>query len=187
MEPMWSVPLTSVLCAVLLLAPPARAESTNPLNDLVDAAAQRLQVAEDIAGAKWLAGAPVEDPARVQLQLTALAAAARAQHLDPEYVTQVFTDQIDATQVLEHHWFAQWKRTPASAPTSAPDLVSSRTRIDGLNQVMLAEIGRQWRQLNALDCAARRDEATRDVGATRLFDEVYQQALTAVTRDYCLR
>ena len=186
---MWShrSTLAAALCAALLLAPPARAYSTNPLHDLIDAAAQRLQVADDVAAAKWLAGAPVEDPDRVQLQLTALASAARARHLDADYVTTVFTDQIDATQVLEHHWFAQWKRNPASAPATAPDLMASRARIDGLNQVMLGEIGRQWQQLNALDCAARRDEAVDDVGANRLFDDVYRQALTAATRDYCLR
>lgn len=184
---MWShrSTLASALCVVLLLAPPARADSTNPLNDLVDAAAQRLQVADDVAAAKWHSGAAIEDPARVQQQLVALTSAAQVEHLDPEYVTRVFTDQIGATEAAEHYRFAQWKLDLAAAPAAAGDLVASRARIDGFNHAMLTLIGLQWQQLHAPDCTARRDEAVREVSATRQLDEFYRQALTAATRDYC--
>ncbi|MEB3069725.1 chorismate mutase [Mycolicibacter sp. MYC017] len=173
-----------VIGSVALLAPPvAHADTT--LTDLVDAAAGRLQVADDVAAAKWHSGAAIEDPARVHQQLVALASAAQVEHLDPDYVTRVFTDQIDATEAAEHYRFAQWKLDPAAAPAAGPDLAAPRAKIDGFNRVMLTQIGLQWQQLHAPDCAARRDEAVRDVGAARQLDEFYRQALTAATRDYC--
>lgn len=179
--------VVTVTCAVALLtaAAPARADDASPLADLVDAAAQRLQVADDVAAAKWHSGAAIEDPARVHQQLAALASAAQAEHLGPDYVTRVFTDQIGATEAAEHYRFAQWKLDPATAPAAAADLAASRTRIDGFNHVMLTQIGWHWQQLHAPDCAVRRDEAVRAVGATRQLDEFYRQALAAATRDYC--
>lgn len=163
----------------------AHADST--LTELVDAAAQRLQVADDVAASKWHAGAAIEDPARVEQQLTGLATAAAAEHLDADYVRQVFTDQIDATESAEHYRFAQWKLDPAAAPAGAPDLAASRARIDGFNRVMLTQIGLRWQQLHAPDCGAQLDEATRDVSIARQLDPFYRQALTAATRDYCAR
>ncbi|MEB3020524.1 chorismate mutase [Mycolicibacter sp. MYC098] len=173
--------------AVVLLTAPPVARADNTLAELVDAAAQRLQVADDVAALKWRTGAAVEDPARVQQQLTALATTAAAEHLDADYVRRVFTDQIDATEGAEHYRFAQWKLDPATAPAGAPDLAASRARIDGLNRVMLSQIGLRWQQLHAPDCATQLDEATRDVSVTRQLDPFYRQALTAATRNYCAR
>ncbi|SNV55309.1 chorismate mutase [Mycolicibacter terrae] len=177
----------SAICAVTLLSGPfpSRADTPNPLAELVDAAAQRLQVADDVAASKWLTTAPIEDPARVQQQLTALVAAAQADHLDADYVRRVFTDQIGATEAAEHYRFAQWKLDPAAAPAAAPGLAVSRARIDGFNHVMLTQIGLRWEQLHAPDCDARLDEATRDVSVARQLDPFYRQALTAATREYC--
>lgn len=177
----------SAICAVTLLGGhcPARADTANPLAELVDAAAQRLQVADDVAADKWHSGAAIEDPARVQQQLTALASAADAEHLDADYVRRVFTDQIAATEAAEHYRFAQWKLDPAATPAGAPDLAASRARIDGFNRVMLTQIGLRWQQLRAPDCGAQLEEATRDVSAARQLDPFYRQALSSATRDYC--
>ncbi|MCV7384888.1 chorismate mutase [Mycolicibacter longobardus] len=187
MVPVRSGPLTSAICAALLLAapPPARADDASPLSELVDAAAQRLQVADDVAAVKWQTRGAIEDPARVQQQLASLAAAAESEHLDAGYVTQVFTDQIEATEAVEHHRFAQWTLNPATAPAVAPDLAISRARIDGFNHVMLDQIGLRWQQLHSRECAAQLDQATRDVSDARHLDEFSRQALTAATRDYC--
>jgi chorismate mutase len=42
----------------------ANAETDNPLRPLVEASAQRLQIAEKVALAKWYSGARVEDASR---------------------------------------------------------------------------------------------------------------------------
>jgi chorismate mutase len=179
--------LTPAICAVLVLAvvPAARADTLNPLAELVDAAAQRLQGADDVAANKWLTTAAIEDPARVQQQLAALAAAAETDHLDAGYVTRVFSDQIAATEAVEHYRFAQWKLNPAAAPAAAPDLAASRARIDGFNHEMLSQIGLRWQQLHAPECTAQLDEAIRGVSAGRQLDEFDRQALSSATREYC--
>lgn len=180
--------LISAICAVTLSVPaPAGADGVPPLSDLVDAAAQRLQVADDVAAIKWQTGGAIEDPARVGQQLAKLATEAAGKNLDPDYVRRIFADQIAATEAAEHYRFAQWKLDPAAAPSTAPELAASRARIDGFNQVMLAQIGQRWELLHSPDCAGELGEATRTVSVTRQLDEFYRRALETATRDYCLR
>ena len=104
--------------------------SHQPLTALVDAAAQRLQVAEPVAALKWHAHGAIEDPARVQQELAKLGAEATAEHVDPDYVTRVFGDQIDATEAIEYSRFAELEAEPDGAPAAAPDLSASRSAID---------------------------------------------------------
>lgn len=178
--------LVSVSCALVALAgAQARADDANPLDALVDAAAQRLQVADPVAAVKWHTGGAIEDPERVRNQLSALSMAATAEHVDPDYVTRIFTDQIAATEAVEHYRFAQWKLDPSAVPATAADLSASRAQIDALNHVMLTEIGLQWVRLHAPECAAELDQAKRAVGDARQLDEFYQQALSAATGAYC--
>ena len=94
--------LLPAIGAVTLLAipVPSRADTANPLAELVDAAAGRLQVADDVAAVKWRTGGAVEDPVRVQQQLAKLADDAARNDLDPAYVQRIFGDQIDATEAV---------------------------------------------------------------------------------------
>jgi chorismate mutase len=171
--------------AVALLAAPARADAANPLHELVDAAAQRLQIADPVAAVKWHTHGLIEDPARVQQELTTLRADAAGKHVDPDYVARVFGDQINATEGIEYRRFADWKLDPASAPASSPDLAASRAAIDGLNQTMLSQIAANWGPLRAPECAATLEAARRDVAAARQLDGLYQQALATATQSYC--
>ena len=120
-----------------LVAAPARADNTSPLTELVDAAAQRLQIAEPVAAFKWSTHGAIEDQDRVQQELAKMAAQASARHVDPDYVTRVFGDQISATEGIEYSRFADWKLNPGAAPGGSADLSASRSAIDDLNQTML--------------------------------------------------
>ncbi|WP_420715876.1 chorismate mutase [Mycobacterium sp. 663a-19] len=173
----------AVLAAVL--ATPARADDTSPLTELVDAAAQRLQAAEPVAAAKWRTHGAVEDPGRVQQELAEIAAEATARHVDPDYVTRVFGDQIDATEAIEYRRFADWKLDPASATAGSPDLSASRSAIDALNETMLTQIVANWDLLHAPACAPQLQAASSGVVRARGLDALYQQALTSATRSYC--
>ena len=117
----------------MLGAPDAGADVTSPLQALVDAAARRLQTADPVAASKFRTGGQVDDPQREQQVIDAVTADAALAHIDAGYVHNVFRNQIDATDSLEHSRFAQWKLDPASAPASAPDLSASRATIDTLN------------------------------------------------------
>lgn len=179
-------PGLAVAVATLLAgATPARADATSPLTELVDAAAQRLQIAEPVAAVKWSTHGDIDDPTRVQQELNKLGADATAQRIDPGYVTRVFTDQINATEAIEYARFADWQRNPSDVPAAPPDLSASRSTIDGLNQTMLTQLVRDWDLLHSPACAPQLDVARSDVIQRRQLDNLYQQALSAATESYC--
>jgi chorismate mutase len=164
---------------------PAQADDGGPLTALVDAAAERLRTAEPVAANKWNTKGPIEDPARVEQVLTAVATDASARGVDPQRVRRIFADQIAATEAIEYSRFAQWKLDPAAAPTTAPDLASSRQVIDGLNRTMVEQMAAQWPVLQSPACLDRVRDATDRVANARELDALYRQALWFVTRSYC--
>lgn len=173
------------MIAAVPIAPAAADPQGEPLYALVDAATQRLQTADAVAASKWLGGGPITDPARVQQVLAAVSADAESLNVPGDYVTRVFTDQINATEAIQYSRFSWWKLDPAAAPTSAPDLSSSRALIDGLNHRMVGEIAAQWPVLHSPDCPIRLGAAKAAVAGDRGLDPLYVQALDSATRDYC--
>lgn len=171
--------------ALLVPNTSAVAQPENPLVHLVDAAAQRLQVAEPVAASKLQTGGPIQDPQREQQVLDAVAHHATTRQIDPDYVTAVFRDQIDATVAIEYTRLAQWKFDPASAPVGAPDLATSRATIDGLNRVMVAEMADEWDVLHSPVCVADLEAAKAVVIHARALDPLYRQAIDLATRNYC--
>ena len=137
----------------------ARGDDANPLLELVDAATQRLQTAEPVAASKWKTGGSIEDPQRVEQVLGAVSADAKGRGVDVDYVRQIFTDQIHATEAIEYTRFAQWKLDPASAPGVAPDLAASRATIDRLNGEMVEQVALHWSVLHSPDCNGTLDDA----------------------------
>lgn len=176
--------LVGVSCALLVWAPAATADEPDPLYALVDAATQRLQVAEPVAAAKWVTGGSIEDPQRVGAVLDAVAAQAEQAAIDPGYVRTVFGDQIAATEAVEYSRFADWK-FDGGAPTAAPDLAESRGLIDALNRQMVEQIAAQWPLLHSAQCRGEVDRAVQQVADRRQLDGLYRRALSAATRSYC--
>jgi chorismate mutase len=171
--------------AVMPTTAPARGDDANPLLDLVDAAAQRLQTAEPVSATKWINGGSIDDPPRVEQVLAAVSADATGRGIDPDYVRQMFTDQIDATEAIEYTRFGQWKLDPGSAPRIAPDLAASRATIDGLNTEMVEQVALRWSVLHSPDCNRMLDDATTAVTTARMLDPLYQQALAFSSQSYC--
>lgn len=163
----------------------AHADPSTPLFKLVDDATQRLQTADPVAASKYRTGGAVDDPPREQQVIDTVTADAATDHIDPAYVKDVFRSQIDATDSLEHSRFAQWKIDPAHAPSSAPDLSSSRNAIDALNREMVDDIAAQWDALHSPGCSTDLGEALKEVIAQRRLDGLYQQALGYATHLYC--
>jgi chorismate mutase len=175
----------AVVAMAVLSATPVRADDTSPLFALVDAAAERLQVAEPVAAFKWRAHVAIEDPERVQQELSRLSAEASAENIDPEYVTRVFGDQVSATEAIEYRRFADWKLDPASAPTAPADLSASRSAIDDLNNKILSQVALNWGLLHSPACARQLDNARGATIRARRFDDLYRRALSTATRSYC--
>ena len=171
--------------------PLARADESptppgTPLFELIDAATQRLQTADPVAATKWLTGAAITDPARVQQVLETVSTDAETAGVPGDYVAALFTDQINATEAIQYSRFSAWKLDPTTAPVSAPDLGASRALIDGLNGRMLALIAADWPVLGAPDCPILLDAARTAVTQARQLDPLLQQALESATRSYCL-
>lgn len=156
-----------------------------PLYELIDAATQRLRTADAVAASKWLNGGPITDPARAQQVLDAVAADAESSGLPTDYVSRVFTDQINATEAIQYSRFSWWKLDPLAAPSVAPDLSASRAQIDGLNRRMVAEVAEQRPVLQSADCPARLAAAKSAVADAWALDPLYRQALDSATRSYC--
>jgi chorismate mutase len=167
------------------IAAPARADAAEPLYNLVDAAAQRLQTADAVAANKWLTGGPITDPARVKQVLDAVSSDAQSHGVPTDYVTRAFTGQINATEAIEYSRFAGWKFDPSGAPSSAPDLSALRSVIDRLNQQMVDQMAEQWPLLNSPGCGPALATAKTVVVGERRFDDLYRTALDAATRTYC--
>lgn len=177
----------AVIGGLAMLVAPVRADAASPLTPLVDAAAQRLQVAEPVAAYKWNRRGAIEDPARVEQELATLGEEADAEHVDRDYVARVFGDQIGATEAIEYTRFADWKLNPAGAPADSPDLSASRSAIDAFNRTMLSQISANWNLLHSPECAAQRDAARSGVIRDRQLDSLYQKALSSATQSYCQR
>ncbi len=180
------LPICGVVAGSLaMLAAPARADTVSPLAPLVDAAAQRLHVAEAVAAYKWNTHGAVEDPVRVRQELAKLGDEAVAEHIDRDYVSRVFGDQISATEAIEYSRFADWKLNPGDAPVDSPDLSASRSAIDGLNRAMLTQISANWALLHSPACAPQLDAARSGIIAERQLDGLFQRALWSATHSYC--
>lgn len=177
--------IVAMAVTAVTAAGPVSADPGDPLYDLIDAAAQRLQTADPVAASKWLSGGPITDPARVAQVLAQVATEAEKDGVPTDYAKLVFTDQINATEAVQYSRFAGWKFEPATAPTVAPDLSASRALIDGLNHRMVDQIAAQWPVLQSPQCAADLAGAKATVAAERGFDDLYRAALDAATRSYC--
>lgn len=177
--------VAAAVLSSLIVTPTARADEPSPLYALVDAAAQRLATADPVAAFKWVGGGAIEDPPRVEQVLDTVGADAAGRGIDEQYVRTAFTDQVHATEGIQYIRFGQWKFDPAVAPTTAPDLSTSRAAIDGFNRTMVSEMALQWASLRGPDCTRELDDATRAVESDRRLDPLYQQALTFATRSYC--
>ncbi|MGZ5378817.1 MAG: chorismate mutase [Mycobacterium sp.] len=175
----------ALLAGQVALAPAAAAQPFFPFQQLVDAAAQRLATADPVAAAKWINGGPITDKARADQVLDSVAADATSHGIDPQYVREVFTDQIAANEGVQYTRFGQWKFDPGTAPASAPDLAESRTQINGLNKTLVNEIALHWNSLHSQGCSQDLSDAKAAVVAARGLDPLYQQALTSATHSYC--
>jgi chorismate mutase len=140
------------MAVILPAVPPAHADDTGSLADLVDVAAQRLQAADPVAASKWLNGGPITDPARVRQVLADVAAAAESAGVPSSYATAVFTDQINATEAIKYSRFAEIARGlpilngPGCVATlaSAKDSVALQRALDPLYRQALDTATRSY-------------------------------------------
>ncbi|WP_151484038.1 chorismate mutase [Streptomyces albicerus] len=123
---------------------PASAPASLPasaLTSLTELFAERLLLADKVAAAKYGTDLPIDDPARERQILDDVAARAAGLGLDPDSVTAVFRDQIEANKLVQRGLYARWDAHPDERPTERPDLAKEvRPALDLITTRLLAAL-----------------------------------------------
>ena len=127
-----------VILSLLLTscATPPLPEESEPVVALM---AQRLQLAHDIAWAKWAGGFPVRDPARETAVLEKLILQGEAAGIDEVLVSHFVRAQIEASCLEQEAWMEKWRKGTPPPAGEPPTLDSLRKQIDRLSSLLIAE------------------------------------------------
>lgn len=111
------------------------------LAPLADLAAQRVQIGDKVAAAKFGTDQPIDDPAREQQILDSVAARSIELGIDPAATVRFFRAQIDANKVVQRGLYALWTEHPELRPTDRPDLINEvRPELDRITTELLNEL-----------------------------------------------
>lgn len=179
-----------MLCAasLLLVLLPAPASASSGLWDLTDLAAQRLQIADKVAAAKFGTPSPIDDPVREQQILDSVAAKAPGLGLDAAGVVRFFRDQIEANKAVQRGLYARWTEDPGTRPPGRPDLGTEvRPVIDRLNAGLLSELAETRDARARRSCDARLAVTVRLTDARRGLDRLHSVALGESVQSACAR
>lgn len=121
--------------------PTVRYADQAAVEELALAIDERLAVMRDVAAAKFVSGAPVQDAAREAVVLQQVGERARALGLDPAAVQAFFSAQMRHARMAQEQWLARWRAAGACEPCAAPvPLATVRERIDAANERQLAAL-----------------------------------------------
>ncbi|WP_338898213.1 chorismate mutase [Streptomyces sp. TG1A-60] len=167
-------------------APPRTVAGAGSLTALTDLFAERLLVADKVAAAKYGTATPIDDPVREKTILDDVAARAAGLGLDPQAVTAVFRDQIEANKLVQRGLYARWDAHPEERPTERPDLVKEvRPVLDRITTQLLTAL-QETRTLRAgTSCGPRlRVAAVRSAFGHRL-DRLHAEGLVRASASVC--
>lgn len=159
-------------------------ERTVRLRPIVELAAQRILLADDVAADKHATGAPVEDLPREAVVLGAAAARARELGLDPEAARAVVGDQIRASKAVQTRLLHQWATGIPARPSRA-DLGTLRRSLDVLTDDLLIELNRSAGELTGPTCRASIERARRDVELEHGLGALHVDALGVAVGSLC--
>ncbi|MXM67013.1 chorismate mutase [Streptomyces sp. HUCO-GS316] len=145
----------AALTAAALLAAPgpaAAAPAPSSLRPVATLSAERLATADLVAAAKWGTDSPVDDPAREQQVLDAVAAQAEQIGADPDEARRIFRDQIEANKIVQRGLHRWWSVHPEQAPTTKPDLNVVRQKINRINTELVQALAVSTPQRAAPSC-----------------------------------
>jgi len=176
----------------VLAVPTAQAEGTGgwpaleTLEPLTDLAAERVQVADKVAAAKFGTPAPIDDPAREAVVLNTVRTLSVQMGIDPEVSVAIFADQIEANKQVQRGLYALWTAHPELAPTERPDLVKEvRPILDRITTGLLEQIKATLHARAHASCDGRLIAARAHVVHHRDLDTLHSSALTRALPSVC--
>jgi chorismate mutase len=126
------------------------------LGPLTELFAERLLLADKVAAAKYGTDKPIDDPARERQILGDVAARAVGLGLDPDAVTAVFRDQIEANKLVQRGLYARWEAHPEERPAERPDLNTEvRPALDRITTELLTALKDTQAVRDTRACEAR--------------------------------
>ncbi|WP_434093029.1 chorismate mutase [Streptomyces lasiicapitis] len=155
------------------------------LHPLSALSAQRLATADLVAAAKYGTGSPIDDPAREQQVLDAVARQAAEVGADPAATVRIFRDQIEANKVVQRALHRKWDADPASAPTERPDLAKVRAEINRINGELVRAIAAATPARTSPYCSAVLTVTTAHVRHEQRLDALHTVALLRASRSLC--
>jgi chorismate mutase len=115
--------------------------ATDRLQPLVEASAQRLVIAEQVALAKWDSGTAVEDTSREAQVIASAVTAGESKGLDPAVVSNFFRAQVDANKLVQYSLLAEWRRLGRAPDHKPVNLAGTiRRELDQLGTELIAEL-----------------------------------------------
>lgn len=167
-------------------APPRTVPGARSLSAVTDLFAERLLVADKVAAAKYGTTTPIDDPVREKAILDDAAARAAGLGLDPDAVTAVFRDQIEANKLVQRGLYARWDAHPEERPTERPDLVKEvRPVLDRITTRLLSAL-QETRSLRAgASCRPRLRAAAVWSAIGQRLDRLHGQGLARALPSVC--
>ncbi|MEH3021612.1 MAG: chorismate mutase [Pseudomonas oryzihabitans] len=158
---------------------------TAPLPDLLDAMAQRLALADQVARSKHDSGKPVLDEARERQVLENVARAAPGAAVSPATAQTFFAAQMEANKLVQYGLLQAWRHDQQPLPATPTDLTALRTQLNELQARLLDGLAATGELRAAADCPAALDRAlTAHLAATRS-DDLHRLALVRALGDFC--
>jgi chorismate mutase len=111
------------------------------LQRLVEASAQRLVIAEQVALAKWDSGTPVEDTSREAQVIARAVKEGELRGLDQASVSNFFRAQIEANKLVQYSLLAEWRRVgkvPNHTPVNLAGTI--RPELDQVQTTLITEL-----------------------------------------------
>ncbi len=128
--------LAALLLASCASVPPLP-EASEPVVALM---AQRLELAHDVAWAKWADGLPVRDREQEALVLEKLSAQAESAEIEPLLIVRFMRAQFEASCLEQETWIQQWQTGKSPAPEGPPpNLEALRAKLTHLSRYLIAE------------------------------------------------
>jgi chorismate mutase len=133
-----------MIVAIFMLGETGSAYAQNAveqLQPLVEKAAHRLTIGEQVSLAKWDSGKAVEDAPREAQVILGAVKDGVTKGLDEASVANFFNAQIEANKIVRYTLLADWYRA-GKAPEHAPvDLVKTiRPQLDEVQKFLIAEL-----------------------------------------------
>ncbi|RCS21399.1 chorismate mutase [Phyllobacterium salinisoli] len=175
---LWSI----FLMGTFLSPTPLRAEAApDALAPLIDAIAQRLAIADQVALSKWDSHVPVEDPKREQAVLAAVSHQAPRFWLEPDRAQRFFSAQIEANKLVQYGRLWQWVQAGKAPSGPRPDLKEIRSQLDQLQGVLLERIA----GFDPYRTDAQCDRWVTSTIAHAAVDDLHRWALVRATGGLC--